>query len=122
MSTLLEPLMGRKCLECRMKIVRPISPTEKGTFNSSYVNGSVEMECPPWYYRDPDRYDSCKAGKDFSSVLLFQIRTQQLYLQTLYCMTTSNGEGNGRTDVVGSCLLSFDNRLQSSFYPLPCNI
>ena len=92
------------------------------TFNSSYVNGSVEMECPPWYYRDPERYDSCKAGKDFSSILLFQIRTQQPYLQTLYCMTTSNGEGNGRTDVVGSCLLSFDNRLQSSFYPLPCNI
>ena len=39
------------------------------TFSSSYVNGSVEMECPPWYCRDPDRYDSCKAGKDFSSIL-----------------------------------------------------
>ena len=94
--------------------------------DSEYLqnNNTSEMECPPWYYRHPEKMNKCMAGKDFSYVLLFQFRTQQPYLQTLYCMTTSesNKERRGRRDTVGSCLLSFDNRLEGTFYPLPCNI
>ena len=92
--------------------------------NQSKNNNTGEIECPPWYYRHPEKMNKCMAGKDFSYVLLFQFRTQQPYLQILYCMTTSesNEERRGQRDTVGSCLLSFDNRLEGTFYPLPCNI
>ena len=80
--------------------------------------GSTPM-CPPWYTYKPY---SCKVGNFLSSVVIFQMRTQQTWLQTFYCMTTSEENTTHRRDVVGGCLFSFDNRLQSSFYPLPCNV
>ena len=75
--------------------------------------------CPPWY---TNKNESCKKGKIFTNAVLFQMRTQQTWLQTFYCMTTSNENTKQRKDVIGGCLFSFDNRVQSSFYPLPCNI
>ena len=64
-----------------------------------------ELMCPPWYNRDPEGTGECKPGKDFSSVFLFQINTNQTYLQTLYCMTTSKENSTTRRDVVGSFTL-----------------
>ena len=78
------------------------------------------MTCPPWYYSDSE--GSCRCGNDFSSIILFQPNTGQTYLQTLYCMTVSDETSRANRDVIGSCLLSYDNRVGTSFYPLPCNI
>ena len=75
--------------------------------------------CPPWY---TNKNESCKKGKIFTNAVHFQMRTQQTWLQTFYCMTTSNENTKQRKDVIGGCLFSFDNRVQSPFYPLPCNI
>lgn len=117
-------LNGSEVFGTQNEDCKPYLSPKNHTLNlNSYGELSVgELMCPPWYNRDPEGTGECKPGKDFSSVLLFQINTDQTYLQTLYCMTTSNENSTTRRDVVGSCLLSFDNRMQSTFYPLPCNI
>ena len=113
---------------CRNRRVR--SACDGNHNRERIILSSSDLQCTHAPYILNDIKSGNKHGCDVimrlttsrDTTLLFQIRTQQPYLQTLYCITTSNGEGNGRTDVVGSCLLSFDNRLQSSFYPLSCNI
>ena len=85
-------------------------------------NDTANFMCPPWYYSVLKSRGSCKQGNNFSSIVIFQPRTGQTYLQTLYCMTSVYDETGVRADVIGSCLLSFDNRLGTSYYPLPCNV
>ena len=81
-----------------------------------------EAMCPPWYYWNNESR-KCDTGYDFRSLtIFFEAWTHQTWLQTLYCMTTSHENTTDRTDVIGSCLFSFDNRLQGTVYPLPCNI
>ena len=99
------------------------------TSNTAILNESdfgneagTRLLCPPWYTNKNNPNESCKNGMSFSNTVIFQLRTQQTWLQTFYCMTTSQENTTHRKDVIGGCLLSFDNRLQSSFYPLPCNI
>ena len=114
---------GTQNEDCKPYITGRNNTLNRNSFESTSQIDSTDSMCPPWYYRDQKGIGECKPGNDFSYVLLFQINTCQTYLQTLYCMTTSINERNAaRRDVVGSCLFSFDNRLQSSFYPLPCNI
>ena len=80
-----------------------------------------EMLCPPWYYWNNES-GYCAGGFVFNSEIYFEGWTHQTWLQTLYCMTTSHENTTDRTDVRGSCLFSFANHLQGTFYPLPCNI
>ena len=75
--------------------------------------------CPPWYRMTAD--GQCEQGENFNYLLNFQEHTQQTWLQTFYCMTTSKENQTTRTDVIGSCLYSFDVR-DSTYYPLPCNV
>lgn len=116
-------VFGTQNEDCRLYL-RPRNNTL--TTNGSFTGESLDLVsekallCPPWYYRNSGHVN-CKAGNDHSSVLLFQINTYQTYIQTFYCMTTSNETTEERKDVVGGCLFSFD-MWQSSFYPLPCNI
>ena len=119
-------VFGTQNEDCKPYLTHNNSSNNMLNLNSSSLaptskTDSAELMCPPWYYRDPEGIGACKPGKDFSSVLLFQINTHQPYLQTLYCMTTSNESSTTRRDAVGSCLFSFDMRV-SSYYPLPCNI
>ena len=81
----------------------------------------IEIMCPPWYYWNNESR-KCDTGYFFNSLIFFEGWTHQTWLQTFYCMTTSHENTTERTDVIGSCLFSFDNRLQGTFYPLPCNI
>ena len=81
-----------------------------------------EKMCPPWYYWDNESR-KCDTGYDFKSLIIFfEGWTHQTWLQTFYCMTTSHENTTDRTDIIGSCLFSFENRLKGTFYPLPCNI
>ena len=84
------------------------------------VTDFEESQCPPWYTRNRD--SECEVGENFNDIVIFEDRTKQTWLQTFYCMTTSDKNDKNRSDVIGSCLISFDVRLLSVYYPLPCNI
>ena len=71
--------------------------------------------CPPWYLMTAD--GQCEQGENFNYLLNFQGHTQQTWLQTFYCMTTSKENQTTRTDVIGSCLYIFFRC--SSQYILP---
>ena len=91
--------------------------------NSQYAVKSrfSESKCPLWHWREED--GTCKIGVDFNEIIIFERNTNQPWLLMFYCMTTSDKNDTNRSDVIGSCLLSFDVHLVSTmYYPLPCNI
>ena len=84
-------------------------------------DGHPDELCPPWYYRKAAG-SHCLPGSGFDYIVRFEANTLQPWLQTFYCMTTTGENTTTRKDVIGSCLFSFDTRMQGTFYPLPCNI
>ena len=86
--------------------------------DNSQAIGVGELMCPPWYQRKHD--GKCEMGKGFKRIVTSEKRTRQIWLQTLYCMTTSEENATNRSDVIGSCLYSFVGH--SLIYPLPCDI
>ena len=94
--------------------------TSQGAAVKPLVTDFGESLCPPWYTRNRD--GECEVGEGFNYIVIFENRTKQTWLQTFYCMTTSDKNDTNRSDVIGSCLISFTRRLLSTYYPLPCNI
>ena len=80
------------------------------------------LKCPPWHERD--EYRNCTAGNPLRFLVKIAPGTSQAWIQASYCMTTSHENDTDRTDVVGSCLYTFQSgiSLQLPYYPLPCNI
>lgn len=85
-------------------------------------DGNQELLCPPWYHRKAGGHGHCLPGSNFAYLVRFEANTLQPWLQTFYCMTTTGENTTTRRDVIGSCLFSFDIRMQGTFFPLPCNI
>ena len=83
----------------------------------SHFNGVGDTLCPPWYQRTED--GTCAPGNE---IVIAEKRTSQTLLQTFYCMTTSVKDATNRSDVIGSCLFTFNMDLIGSYYPLPCNV
>ena len=113
---------------CAPYLVPPHGNSSRKSFTKDHDNTTVTVYdsiaegksmCPPWYKMTES--GKCQVGYNFNDLVIFEGHTQQTWLQTFYCMTTSDVNTTNRTDVIGSCLLSFDVRL-SSFYPLPCNV
>ena len=86
--------------------------------DNSQATGVGELMCPPWHQRKHD--GKCEMGKDFKHIVTSEKRTRQTWLQTFYCMTTSDENATNRSDVIGSCLYSIVG--YSLNYPLPCDI
>ena len=84
----------------------------------SHFTNVDESMCPPWYQQK----GKCERGVIFKESVKFEQRTLQTWLQTFYCMTTSDENATNRTDVIGGCLYSFHVHDISTYYPLPCNI
>ena len=83
------------------------------------------LMCPPWYVETNDSSSRCTNGLMVHNEVYFMEGTQQPWMESLFCMTTSpNASSPLERDVVGSCLFSFHtyNLSFSTYYPLPCNI
>ena len=94
--------------------------SQMGGAEQSYSTYSGELVCPPWYQKNGG--GKCEAGALFEGIVKSEKHTMQTLLQTFYCMTTSDGNGTNRSDVIGSCLFSFVTTVVHIYYPLPCNI
>ena len=93
--------------------------SEDGNYSLYSTRNSM---CPPWYSQNSTDGRECYPRMRLKGIVMYGERTNQTSLQTFYCMTTSFQNGTNRTDVIGGCLLSFNVRNQSAYYPLPCNI
>ena len=83
------------------------------------------LMCPPWYVETNDSSSRCTNELMVHNEVYFMEGTQQPWMESLFCMTTSpNASSPLERDVVGSCLFSFHtyNLSFSTYYPLPCNI
>ena len=55
-------------------------------------------KCPPWQFRKAGR--QCRAGKNFKYLVNIEERTQQTWLQTFYCMTTSDDNTTSKLKIL----------------------
>ena len=81
---------------------------------------SRETLCPPWYQTKED--GNCTSGAELDEIVFVGKHTYQTMIESFYCMTTSDENGTNRSDVIGSCLFTFNMKLIGSYYPLPCNV
>ena len=86
---------------------------------TSQLTAVGEFMCPPWYKTMEDGI--CEKGFNFKRILIYEQGTNQMWLQTFYCMTTSDENSVKRNDVIGSCIYSF-GMYKTIYYPLPCDI
>ena len=127
-------MLSFKCLVIGMTIVlrivhgldRDEADSTKNENCSHYLSElprNISNECPPWHVRS-NNGSGCVEGPYLHFLVYFMRETSQPWLETFYCMTTSEENSPIRRDVIGSCLLSIDidTRSFSNYYPLPCNI
>ena len=127
-------MLSFKCLVISMTIVLRIvhgldrneADSTKNENCSHYLSElprNISNECPPWHVRS-NNGSGCVEGPYLHFLVYFMRETSQPWLETFFCMTTSEENSPIRRDVIGSCLLSIDidTRSFSNYYPLPCNI